>query len=48
MSSQLIMLAPSSMMIPAMAGMGITAMALAKNNTSKRSQSAELAIAMRL
>jgi hypothetical protein len=48
MSSQLIILAPSSMMIAAMAGMGMIEIHLARNSTSSNSHSAELAIAIRL
>src|SRR5882757_7031097 len=48
MSSQLSILAPSRIMTAAMAGMGMMAIARAKNNTSSNSHSAELTIAIRL
>src|SRR5215213_11579281 len=48
MSSQLSMLAPSSMMTAAIAGMGMMAIALPKNSTSSSKMTAELAIVMRL
>ena len=48
MSSQLIILAPSSMMTAAMAGMGMMAITSARKSTSNKSHNAELAMAIRL
>ena len=48
MSSQLIILAPSSMMMAAMAGIGMMAITLAKNSTISSKITADIAEAQRL
>ena len=48
MSSQLSILAPSRIMMAAIAGIGIMAITFAKNSTNSSNQSAELTIARRL